>query len=47
MERKNTYDSPQIDILKTNVDLITFSETEEWTGPEIDANTKTQIGIEN
>jgi hypothetical protein len=32
MEKK-IYSVPEVDVLKIKCDIITFSETEEWTGP--------------
>ncbi len=36
--KKEKYDPPKVNItLIKNVDIITYSETEEWVGPEIEA----------
>ena len=40
MQKTNTnrkYESPIIQLLMTDLDIITYSETEEWEGPVISA----------
>ncbi len=36
--KKEKYSIPEIEISKVCEDIITYSETEEWFGPEIEAN---------
>ncbi len=35
--QKASYTTPNVDVIPINADIITYSETEEWVGPEIEA----------
>ncbi len=37
MDPNKEYTTPKIDVKRINLDIITYSETEEWVGPEIEA----------
>ncbi len=47
MKEKTNYISPKININQVESDVITYSETEEWVGPEIGAEQSPKTGIEN
>ena len=34
---KKEYFAPEIEVMLVNVDIITYSETEEWEGPVVQA----------
>ncbi len=40
MRQKDAYDSPRLDIVKTDIDIITYSEEDVWLGPEIEAGSE-------
>ncbi len=37
MKEKKTYSAPDVAVLYVSIDVITYSETEEWEGPAINA----------